>query len=112
MKEVAFARSTFAAVRELVLILGGKAVAKGGITIALPFVDGPIPVGDILAVGGAAWTAWDIHKLARVLPDAIENQLRATVDQTQRDTLAEVARFAREARDAYTASAAELLRHP
>lgn len=106
--EAAFAKSTYAAARELVLILGGKAVAKGGLTVALPFVDGPIPVGDILAVGGAAWTAWDVHKLARVLPDAIENQLRATVDQTQRDTLAEAARFAREAHDACVASAVEL----
>ncbi len=106
--EAAFAKSTYAAARELVMILGGKAVAKGGLTIALPFVDGPIPVGDILAVGGAAWTAWDVHKLARVLPDAIENQLRATVDQTQRDTLAEAARFAREAHDACAVSAVEL----
>ncbi len=106
--EAAFARSTYAAVRKLVTILGGKAVGKGAITVALPFVDGPIPVGDILAVGGAAWTAWDVHKLARVLPDAIENQLRATVDQTQRDTLAEAARFAREAHDACVASAVEL----
>ena len=106
--EAAFAKSTYAAARELVMILGGKAVAKGGLTIALPFVDGPIPVGDILAVGGAAWTAWDVHKLARVLPDAIENQLRATVDQTQRDTLAEAARFAKEAHDACAVSAVEL----
>lgn len=106
--EAAFARSTVAAIREIVLIVGKKAVAKGTVTVALPFVDGPIPIGDLLAVGGAAWTAWDVHHLARVLPGKIETQLRATVDQTQRDTLAEAALFARKARDAYAASAAEL----
>lgn len=108
--EAVFVRSTIAAIRDLVLRIGGKAVAKGTASAVAPLADGPLPIGDAIAVIGFAWTAWDVRELSRVLPREMEGQLRATVDETQRDTLASAARFAREVHDAYAASAAALAR--
>lgn len=65
----------------------GKAAAKAAVSAGLPFVDGPIPVGDIIAVGGFIWTAADVYELCRVLPRKLQHSLRETVDDLQKKTL-------------------------
>ena len=41
--------------------------------------DGPLPIGDIagasLAVGGLAWTAWDVYDVSRIMPEKLKSEL-------------------------------------
>lgn len=49
--------------------------------------DGPIPIGDIiggvLAVGGLAWTAYDVYEVTCVMPDRLESELRDGIGETR-----------------------------
>lgn len=49
--------------------------ASGGVAL----IDGPLPIGDILAVAGLLWTAWDIHasqqQFQQQLTVALDNKL-------------------------------------
>jgi len=44
------------------LRLFGKPVATATASITAAAADGPLPFGDVLAVGGAIWTCYDIHR--------------------------------------------------
>lgn len=52
----------------------------GGICAA---ADGPLPVGDIagavLAVGGLAWTAWDVYDVSRIMPEKLQSELYSNI---------------------------------
>lgn len=104
--EAVFVRSTISACRNLVLLAGGKAIAKASASAAAPLVDGPAIIGDILAVGGFAWTAYDVYKLQKKLPDAFAASLRGTVDRLERDTLAEARRVSQLALEGHLDAAA------
>lgn len=106
--EAVFVRSTISACRNLALLAGGKAIAKASASAAAPLVDGPAIIGDILAVGGFAWTAYDVYKLQKKLPDAFAASLRGTVDRLQRDTLAEARRVSQLALEGHLDAAAAL----
>lgn len=106
--EAATIRSTVAAARRLALGYGAKAIGKGAATAAAPAADGPLPIGDIIAVGLAAWTVYDIYDLMNVLPREIEKSLVATVDSLQAQTIEAVSDAARQTFDAYAQAARSL----
>ena len=108
--EMATIRSTVAAVRGLALRFGGKAIGKGAASAAAPFVDGPVPIGDVVAVGGALWTLYDIRELTKVLPREIEKSLKASVDALQTQTIHAVSDAARKTHDAHIKAAREAAR--
>ena len=106
--EAATARTTVRAIRNLAVRLGGKAIAKGAASAVAPAADGPLPIGDILAIGGALWTAWDIYDLVDVLPKEIENSLKGTVDSLQAQTVEAVSNAAKQTRAAHEQAARSL----
>ena len=93
--EAATIKATARHARNLALRFGGKAIAKGAATAVAPVADGALPFGDIVAVGGAIWTACDIHQLMRVLPTEIEKSLEGTINSLQMQTLNSVSDAAR-----------------
>lgn len=56
----------------------------GGICAA---ADGPLPVGDIagavLAVGGLAWTAWDVYDVSRIMPEKLKSELYSNISSAK-----------------------------
>ncbi len=91
--EAVFLKSTIAAAKTVgkrviapflaktVARLSASYAAGAGAAVA----DGPFPVGDVvgvmLAVGGTAWMAYDIYKLMDVLPNELERNLCAFVNE-------------------------------
>lgn len=65
---------------ELAAKLFAKQVGKAVVVLTGPFADGPLPVGDAIALLFAAWTAHDLYQLGPVFHEnvrtASENQLR------------------------------------
>lgn len=59
--------------------VGGKVIAKFAGSTAAAVVDGPLPFGDILAVGGFAWCAYDIYHVQKVLPGKLRSALRKSI---------------------------------
>lgn len=53
--------------------------ASFGIGGICAVADGPLPIGDIagasLAVGGLAWTAWDVYDVSRIMPEKLKSEL-------------------------------------
>ena len=76
--------------------------------LVAPAADGPLPIGDIIAVGGAIWTACDIYDLVDVLPKEIENSLKGTVDSLQAQTVEAVSNAAKQTRAAHEQAARSL----
>ena len=69
--EAALLRQTIAA---FVRLLGPVVVKVTG-SAAAPFLDGPLPIGDIIAVGGFVWCSYDIYQLLKVLPQKMRTSL-------------------------------------
>ena len=57
----------------------GKLAVKAAVCSTLPAADGPLPAGDILALGGFAWCAYDIYNVQAVLPEELRSTLRRAV---------------------------------
>ncbi len=55
--------------------LFGKQIAWVGTSVVLAGVDGPLPVGDILAIAGILWTAHDINESRRTFKNEINISL-------------------------------------
>ena len=106
--EAACIKTTVSAVRNLALRLGGKAIAKGAASAIAPAADGPLPIGDLVAVGGAIWTASDIYALVDVLPKEIERSLKGTVDSLQTQTIEVVSNAAKQTCAAHEQAARSL----
>ncbi len=98
--------------RRLLAPLTAKAVGS----VAAALVDGPIPIGDIAAVGGLAWTAWDVatfkdsvrKEVASALRTAKAEQIAAlkrTTSQHRDEVLVAAARARAEARSMALAAA-------
>ena len=67
-----------------------------------------LPIGDIIGVCGAIWTAYDIYDLVDVLPKEIEKSLKGTVDSLQTQTLNAVSNAARQIRASHEQAARAL----
>ena len=70
--ETIYIKTTISAVKKLT----AKVVAKMGVSAAVAVADGPLPIGDIIAVFGAGWLAWDIYDLTYALPKKIKGDLK------------------------------------
>ena len=61
-------------------------VAAGGTCAA---ADGPFPIGDciggVVAIGGTAWTAYDLYRVTKTLPSEMQNYMTSMIDNYQRD---------------------------
>jgi len=108
--EAATIRGTVAAARQLALWFGAKAIGKAAVTAGAPVADGPLPVGDAIAVGFAIWTIADIVDLQNVLPREIAKSLTEAVDGMQSQTIATVSDAARKAHEAHAAAARDIAR--
>ena len=108
--EAATIRGTVAAARRLALWFGAKAIGKAAVTAGAPVADGPLPVGDAIAVGFAIWTIADIVDLQNVLPREIAKSLTEAVDRMQSQTIATVLDAARKTHAAHAAAARDIAR--
>ena len=79
--ELIFIKSLMRAMNRLF----AKVMAKAAVSSSLPAADGPLPVGDLLALGGFVWCAYDIYTVQAVLPAELRSNLIAAVE-TCRDT--------------------------
>ena len=74
--EAIFIKSTVSAIKNLT----AKVVTKMGASVAIAAADGPLPIGDIIAVFGAGWLAWDIYDLTYALPKKIKGNLKKNLE--------------------------------
>ncbi|MBE6379140.1 MAG: hypothetical protein E7051_10065 [Lentisphaerae bacterium] len=77
--EVILWRQTFNAIMRL----AGKTIAKMGVSAAAVVADGPLPIGDILAVAGAAWCVYDVYNICKVLPEEMALCLNTAIDSCE-----------------------------
>ena len=86
--EAVIIRQTLAAITRI----AGRVVAKVSTSAAAPFLDGALPIGDVIAVAGFTWSAYDIYRLTTVLPQRMEKSLTAAIidyrDSMRREILA------------------------
>lgn len=81
--EAAFIGPTVRAVASL----GAKAAAKLGFSAIAPAADGPLPIGDIIAVGGLIWTGIDFCRFKVKLPAELEKSMRESLEAQKSATL-------------------------
>lgn len=96
-------------VRSIAAICSGVA-AKATASAAAPAADGPLPIFDILAVGGLVWTACDIHKLTRTMPRQLQTALEQSVNGMEADAMASIKEPAKHVINLYKAESAEMRR--
>ena len=94
-------------------ILGRAALRQAGTMAAgagAACVDGPLPFGDIIggiAVAGCtAWTAWDVYKATKVMPQRLSGTLSQSVDECERHCREEVLKRGEEMAAAVCSSSA------
>ena len=66
--------------------IAGKVALKAAGSITISILDGPLPIGDIIAVAGLAWCAWDIYQVEKVLPGELRTHIRQAITEYQRDS--------------------------
>jgi hypothetical protein len=74
--------------RKIALLAGrmfGKPVATTAASMTAAVADGPLPIGDVLAIGGMAWTAYDIHSTRQGFGKEMSISLRNLVEETATD---------------------------
>jgi hypothetical protein len=75
--------------RHLLAPVVRRAVTTAGVNAVLVAADGPLPIGDLIALamdaGFMAWAFYDIRKISQELPGRIEEQICKGL-QTNRDT--------------------------
>ena len=79
--------------------VAGTTIAKLVGSATLVVADGPLPIGDILAVLGVAWCAWDIYQVQKVLPDELRSTITQAITQYQRQSRETALKTAQEALD-------------
>ena len=75
----------------------GKLAVKAAVCSTLPAADGPLPVGDFLALGGFAWCVYDIYNVQAVLPGELRSTLRRAVADYHSNIRSETLKHARNA---------------
>ena len=84
-----FAKATVSASRTVLGHISARMATATGVGVTASALDGPFPFGEallvVLEVGGAAWSAYDIHKAQVVLKRDLRNQLIDSLKTTRRD---------------------------
>ena len=101
--EALFVSQTVRAIVNLCVGTSAKAAGKAAVSTAAPAADGPLPIGDIIAVGGFIWTAYDIYHMTKTMPREMQKGLTEAVDKIESDSMAEVRGNARKAMEIYRA---------
>lgn len=79
--ETIFIRGTITAFKKLT----AKIIAKVGASIGAALADGPLLIGDIIAIVGVGWTAVDLYKVLKIMPERMEKTLYQAVWNCQND---------------------------
>lgn len=74
----------------LVTRLAGKVVTKICASSAMIGADGPLPIGDVIAIAGYGLCAYDIYKLKSVIPRRMRTTLTGSINNFQRDLRSEL----------------------
>lgn len=68
----------------------GRAAATGAASLGLIAADGPLPIGDAVALltslGFSAWALWDVYHLSKWVPEEISSNLYSAI-ATHRDQI-------------------------
>jgi hypothetical protein len=75
--------------------LFGRQIAIATASVGAAVIDGPLPFGDILAVGGLAWTAYDIHSGQQQFQQEVQESLEAYLQQQHQSMHAQAVQSAR-----------------
>lgn len=97
--EMALVKTSYETIKKLVIAIatrslassvtkiGTSAAAGAGAAVA----DGPLPIGDVIGalitVGGLTWTAYDIYKVTKKMPDEMRDQIIGDIRKTQKALL-------------------------
>ncbi len=92
----------------VIVALAGKTIAKIAGSAAAPWLDGPLPIGDIIAIVGLAWCAYDIYKITKILPDKMRSTLNDTINDFKASSRKEALKRGEEIYNAYVKSSAQL----
>jgi hypothetical protein len=69
-----------------------RAAATAGANVVLAAADGPLPVGEIIAIlldaGFAVWTAWDLCHACKTIRPAIQDKMHGAVDGARTEIMA------------------------
>ena len=93
--------------RAALVRIAGRTAGKAAGSAAAPLVDGPLPVGDVIAVVGFAWCIRDVWEVQAELPAALRESLTRTIAAYRQDSRAEAERLARRMLEAAEAAAGE-----
>jgi hypothetical protein len=77
-------RTTKEAIVEVYHFLARKLapqIAKGAVGVGAAAVDGPLPIGDILTVGLAAWTVYDVASLPGAIREDVRKEFGNAADE-------------------------------
>ncbi len=87
--EIVFIRSTYLAIKKGLMPIVTKIISSWATGIVISGGDGPLPIADIIggtvAIGGTVWTCYDIHKVTKILPRELENEMTKMIDGYQRE---------------------------
>ena len=110
--EALFIRSTCSAVIRLFAGPVAKICSSLSVGGICAVADGPFPVGDaiggVLAVGGLAWTAYDIYDVTCVMPEKLRTELDNGISETREKLLDDSRSKARELVKTYQSSGSSL----
>lgn len=84
-------------IRDALIRLLGETVIKAAASVGIAVADGPLPIGDIIAIGGLIWCGYDIYQATKAIPDELRAILNKTVDSFRNDSRSEAMRIAAEA---------------
>ena len=79
--------------------VAGSTIAKLAGSTMIAIADGPLPIGDIIAVLGVAWCAWDIYQVQKELPGELRSTIEQAITQYQRQSRETALNTAQEALD-------------
>ena len=97
--EMALIKTSYETIKKLVIAIATKALESSAARIGTSaaagagtaVADGPLPIGDIIGalitVGGLTWTAYDIYKVTKKMPDEMRDQIIGDIRKTQKALL-------------------------
>ena len=98
--EAAFFRQTLQALMNI----SGKIVTKLSVSLAGAIADGPLPIGDCLAVIGVVWSSYDIYRVANILPKKLRTSIQKSITDYARESRENALKTAEQALEMYIKS--------
>ena len=82
-------------VKSLVARVFARQLAVATASVSAAIIDGPLPFGDILTVGGLVWTSYDIYASRQEFEDQLEVALQANLSQAREEIFSQSLQAAR-----------------